>query len=136
MITKEQLLSYGREDLADLSQRLDANDVKELVSFLNEKADAMRYQALLLLEERCETHNDVYAYMDEFASKLDDSNSYQRNIGARMLSANAKWDAGAKFDAIVDKYLSLCDDEKPVTVRQCVQGLMKVALYRKGLQGK
>ena len=52
------------------------------------------------------------------------------SIGLMLIAANARWDDRGKFDAIVDLYLSFFDDEKPVTVRQCIQSLSKIVPYK------
>ncbi len=71
--------------------------------------------------------------MDVFLGRLNSTNSYQRSIGLMLMAENARWDEGNKFDKIIDLYLSFCDDEKPITVRQCIQSLLKVVPYKKHL---
>ncbi|MDS1028888.1 hypothetical protein RDV78_00040 [Bacillota bacterium LX-D] len=44
------------------------------------------------------------------------------------LAENVKWDEDGKFDKVIDLFLSFCDDQKPITVRQC-----KVNPYEKHL---
>ena len=58
---------------------------------------------------------------------MDNQNSYQRNIGLRLLSENVRWDKEDKFGKTLDRYLSHCVDEKFVTARQAIQGLVTVA---------
>lgn len=48
-----------------------------------------------------------------------------------LIAENTRWDDFGKFEEIADRYLSFCDDEKPVTVRQCIQGLTKIIPYKK-----
>jgi hypothetical protein len=62
--------------------------------------------------------------------KLGSPNSYQRSLGLMLAAANARWDEGGRLDEIFDGYLSLVDDEKPVTVRQCIQALCKIVPYK------
>jgi hypothetical protein len=61
--------------------------------------------------------------------KLNNDNSYQRSIGLMLIAENVRWDEQKKFNALADQYLALCDDEKPVTVRQCIQSLVKIVPF-------
>lgn len=133
MITVEKLLSYEKNELVEVAETLQANDINQLIKWLGEKNDKIRYNSFLLLQHRSETHNDVYRYLDVFLDKLSSSNSYQRSIGIMLTAENARWDEGNEFDKIIDLYLSFCDDEKPVTVRQCIQSLSKIVPYKKHL---
>lgn len=136
MITIEELLSYEKNDLAEVAKTLQANDIDQLIKWLNEKNDKIRYNSFLLLQHRSETHNDIYGYLDVFLDKLNSINSYQRSIGLMLIAENVRWDEGNKFDKIIDLYLSFCDDEKPITVRQCIQSLSKVIPYKEHLCAK
>ena len=71
----------------------------------------------------------MYHYWNLFLEKLQSPNSFHRNIGLRLIAENVRWDEEGKFDDVCDLYLSFCDDEKPVTVRQCIQSLCKVVPY-------
>jgi len=131
MITKETLQSYQKEDLAVLASNLSSENIARFVTWLSEKADELRYKTLLTLLARSESCPDVYPYWDSFVEKLHSSDSYQRNIGLKLIAENVRWDNQGKFDEICDLYLSLCEDEKPITARQCIQGLGKVVLFNK-----
>jgi hypothetical protein len=127
----ERLLDCEKENIADLSQTLKAEDISGLIEMLDEKDDNIRYKAFLLLQQRSMTHNDVYPYWKVLVGKLSSTNSYQRSIGLMLLAENVRWDVSDNYEDIVDLYLSFCDDEKPITVRQCVQSLSKVIKYKK-----
>ena len=68
-----------------------------------------------------------YPYFGEFAALLDHPKSLVRNRALNILAANAKWDTGNKFDAIMGEYLSHITDEKPITARQCIKALAQIA---------
>ena len=129
MITAEKIQTCEKENLGGLNQDLSKEDIELLVGWLSEKDDNFRYKCFLLLIERSEKYQDVYPFWDIFIQKLRDPNSYQRNIGLRMIANNVRWDEQGKFDGICDLYLSCCDDEKPVTVRQCIQGLCQIVPF-------
>jgi hypothetical protein len=136
MITVDKIVSLTKEEIPAASKSLSSDDIRQLVTWLEEKDDTLRYQSLLLLKNRSENLDDVYPYWDIFAAKLSNPNSYQRSIGLMLLAENAKWDTADKFDLLVDSFLTHCDDEKPVTVRQCIQSLIKVVPYKKHLAEK
>jgi hypothetical protein len=135
-MTTEKLLSIGKEDIKEESKKLNSEDIAGLVNLLNEKDDKVRYQALLLLLDRSDEFNDVYPYLDEFILKLKSSNSYQRSIGLMLIAENTKWDTENKIDSVIDDYLIHLKDEKPITIRQCIQALSKIVPYKMQLHDK
>lgn len=126
MILTEQLTNVGKEDLPALACGLGREDLAQLVEWLSEKDDKLRYQAFLLLEQRSLQTPDVYPFWGIFHQKLASSNSYQRSIGLMLLAANAKWDDDRLLDGMIGEYLLLLYDEKPITVRQCLQSLSRI----------
>lgn len=135
-MTIAQLMSYGKEELPDVAQNLTAEDIAQLVEWLAEKEGAIRYPSFLLLQFRTQRHPDVYPHWDVFVEKLDSANSYRRSIGLILMAENARWDDDGKLDAAIDRYLSFCDDAKPMVVRLCIQALCRIVPYEKHLCGK
>lgn len=129
MINDEKLLAMEKENLPAFSKTLSAADISQLVEWLAAKDDKLRYHSLLLLEHRSDEYNDVYPFWDIFQEKLKSDHSYQRSIGAMLIAANVKWDNDNKMAAAIGDYLKRLDDEKPITVRQCIQSLNKVIPY-------
>ncbi|MDP4094668.1 MAG: hypothetical protein Q8920_15090 [Bacillota bacterium] len=136
MITIEMLMSIESDAFQEASKNIDKNDLNQIVEWLSEKNDKIRYQSFLLLQNRSIFFDDVYPYWNTFYNKLKSENSYQRSIGLILIADNVKWDIDNKFDAIIDEYLLLLNDEKPITVRQCIQSLCKIAHYKNQLHYK
>lgn len=130
MITMESLAEINKDDPAGAADRLDHDDIRQLVEWLALKDDAIRYAAFLLLQSRSSRYDDVYPYWDVFKSKLTSDNSYQRSIGLMLIAENAGWDAENRLQDTLDGCLALLNDEKPITVRQCIQSLGKIASRR------
>jgi hypothetical protein len=130
MITIEHLLSIKKEDLGAFAPQLDGEDIRQLVDWLAEKDDQIRYASFLLLQHRSQTHPDVYPFWETFKQKLSSPNSYQRSLGLMLIAENVRWDHTGQFGDIVDLYLTFVDDEKPITVRQCIQSLSKIVPYK------
>ncbi len=53
-----------------------------------------------------------------------------------LLAENARWDSENRMDETLDDYLALLLDEKPITVRQCIQSLGEIARVKPDLHGK
>lgn len=136
MITIEKLLSIDKNDLQETSKSICRDDLSQLIEWLAQKDDKIRYQALLLLQYRSLYCDDVYLFWNTFYEKLKNNNSYQRSIGLMLIADNAKWDINNKLDGIIDEYLLLLNDEKPITIRQCIQALSKIIPYKKHLHHK
>ena len=114
------------ETAATYAATLEQADIPALVERLASAEDKIRYPAFLLLKERSAICADVYPFWDALDEKLTHENSYQRSIGAMLLSANAKHDAQGKLKQTLPRYLALLNDPKPITVRQCVQALPEI----------
>ncbi len=136
MITIEKLMAIDKSDLYEASKVIDKSDLPQLVEWLSEKDDKIRYQTFLLLQARSSCIDDVYPFWDIYRGKLKHENSYQRSIGLMLTAENVKWDKENRIDATIDEYLSLLNDEKPITVRQCIQSLSKIIPYKKQLHSK
>lgn len=136
MVTMEGILSIDKENLREAAGAISLEDIAQLVEWLALKDDAVRYRAFLLLENRSGCSADVYSYWEVFRAKLKSENSYQRSIGLMLLAANAGWDTEGKMDDSLGEYLTLLNDEKSITVRQCIQSLGRIAVCKPGLGGE
>lgn len=136
MVELESIMSIPKSDLQEVSKKLSKNDIPRLVEWLSFKDDNIRYQAFLLLQNRSVFFDDVYPFWDTFREKLSSDNSYQRSIGLMLIAGNVRWDAENKMEETVDEYLALLNDEKPVTIRQCIQSLGKIVAAKPGLYDK
>lgn len=53
-----------------------------------------------------------------------------------LMAENAEWDLDNRMDDSLDEYLEVLNDEKPVTIRQCIQSLGKIVPYKPDLNKK
>ncbi len=136
MLTQDEILTISKEEILKSSESLNSSDISQLVEWLSLKDDNVRYQAFLLLQSRSVFADDVYPYWDIFCSKLKSNNSYQRNIGLMLIAENVRWDSENKMESISDDYLELINDEKPITIRQCIQSLEKIIVFKPELKDK
>lgn len=122
--------------LQEEAKKLNKDDISRIVERLSLKDDNARYQAFLLLQNRSIFFDDVYPHWDIFRSKLKSDNSYQRSIGLMLIAENARWDTERRMENTIDEYLELLNDEKPITIRQCIQSLEKIVVYKPELNNK
>lgn len=133
MITIEKLKNLEKQEIAQEAAALTGDDIHFLVTLLSEKDDKIRYAALLLLQSRSAAFSDVYPYWEVFLQKLNSKNSSQRSIGLMLIAENARWDTENKMDNLLEAYFKLLRDEKPITVRQCIQALHRILPYKNNL---
>lgn len=110
------------------------DEVLNLVKYLLCNDNKVACNAMKALEITSDKDNSVYKYFDQFVEMLNSENSYMRNRACILISANAKWDTDNKIDEIIDDYLKLIEDPKPITSRQCLKGLINIAKYKADLQ--
>ncbi len=136
MVSIESIMSIDKSDMQEASKAVSKDDIPQLVDWLSLKDDNIRYQAFLLLQNRSVFFDDVYPYWNTFRDKLKSENSYQRSIGLMLIAENTKWDAENQMEDTIDDYLEPLNDDKPITIRQCIQSLGKVVPYKPGLKNK
>jgi len=132
MLTVEMLMDIDENDIPNAA--IEIEDLAQLIELLSEKDDKIRYRALQLLLNRSSSSKDVYVFWDTFAAGLKNANSYQRSIGLMLIAENAKWDTQNKLN--IDDYLALLYDDKPITIRQCIQALKKIIPYKENMRLK
>lgn len=130
MISIDSLRFIEKDAIPETAKSLTEDDIRQLVEWLSLKDDTIRYQAFQLLQKRSEFAEDVYLYWDIFRKKLKSDNSYQRSIGLMLIAENAKWDTEEKLEETIKEYIELLNDEKPITIRQCVQSIAKITPFK------
>jgi hypothetical protein len=135
MITLESLMAIDKEALQEAARDLSSDDIASLIEWLA-KDDDIRYRALLILQYRSVLCDDVYPYWSALRDKLKSDNSYQRSIGIMLIAENVRWDSENRIEGVIDEYLALLSDTKPITIRQCIQSLGRIASTKPALNGK
>jgi hypothetical protein len=109
-------------------------DISFEVSLLTDKQAKKGYAAAEALAEESRKSPAVYPYFDLFVPLLRHPSSFVRNRALLLIAENVRWDEKKKIDSVLDAYLSLTRDEKPVTVRTCLQNLPKIIAARPDLE--
>ncbi len=136
MIDEATLSCVTPENAAAFAAQLGEADISMLVARLDSQEDKIRYPAFLLLRARSAIYDDVYPFWDLFVEKLSHENSYQRSLGAMLLAANARHDKEGRMRSTLPHYLTLLNDSKPITVRQCAQALPEILRAQPELAGE
>ena len=106
-----------------------------MVGWLAVRDDELRYRAFLLLQSRSREFDDVYPYWEVFRAnytvRTPTSAAWRHADGRKRAVGTPK----AKRRRLWTPVLAL-RDEKPITVRQCVQALGKIAAAKPELGGK
>jgi hypothetical protein len=108
--------------------------IEKLIQQTESKNDAIRFNAfkglLEITDDKVNWLNDVF---DNLNNRLKSDNSYQRSIGMMLLCNLAKSDDDNRLRTALPDILSLLNDEKFITRRQCIQNIWKVAVSKNDL---
>lgn len=110
--------------------------IGQVVEQLFAKEGKKGCQALRILEAKSKESDEVYPYFDRFVTLMHDPNSYRRTRGLVLIAANAKWDTEHKVEEILDHYLVHIMDEKPITARQCIKAIPRIAKAKPDVKEK
>jgi hypothetical protein len=112
-------------------------EIQTWVNQLDLKEDAVRYEAFTRLLDLTENKVDwVYEVWNMLVAKLSDTNSYQRNIGVKLLCNLSQSDSEGQLASSLDSLLKCSHDEKFITSRQALQSLWKPAYFEPQLREK
>lgn len=110
--------------------------MKEKINNLYNKDNNNAYKTLLELEIITTESNELYYYFDELLSMLNNDKTFIRVRGFRLICSLAKWDTDNKINKNIDKILNELDDEKGTSVRQCLQKINLILMYKPELEEK
>ena len=97
---------------------------------LKDKDDKAAYEYSKILRAES-AESDKYLHMiPEFAGMLDDKSSYVRTRAFLLICNQARWAKDGQLAEFFGRMSALLYDSKPIVVRQCLQALHEVALYR------
>jgi len=104
--------------------------MKEKVENLYNEDNNSAYKTLLELETITTESNDLYNYFDEFLKMLNNDKTFIRVRGFRLICCLAKWDNENKINNNIDVILKEFEDEKGTSVRQCLEKLNLILMYK------
>ena len=110
--------------------------MKEKINNLYNKDNNIAYKTLLELEIITTESNELYYHFDELLSMLNNDKTFIRVRGFRLICSLAKWDTDSKINENIDNILNELDDEKGTSVRQCLQKINLILMYKPELEKK
>ena len=109
---------------------------KSIIELITDKDDNEAYKNAKLIAAESEKSKKYYKYVDEFVELLNNSNSYIRTRAFILICCQAKWDKEEKINSSLSKMFKLFNDEKPTVVRQCLNAIKEVVIYKPELSSK
>ena len=110
--------------------------MKDKINNLYNKDDNISYNTLLELELITSQSNELYEYFDELLNMLNNEKSFVRVRGFRLICALAKWDVDNKINNNIEIILEELDDEKGTAIRQCLDKIKLILIYKPELSEK
>lgn len=110
--------------------------MKEKIKMLYKKDDKVAYENLLELENEVTESNELYNYFDDLVSMLKNENTFARVRAFRLICALARWDYDNKINSNIDLILNELDDDTSTSVRQCLDKLNLILIYKPELSNK
>ncbi len=104
--------------------------MKEKIENLFNEDNNSAYKTLLELETITTESNELYNYFNEFLEMLNNEKTFIRVRGFRLICSLAKWDNENRINKNIDIILSELEDEKGVSVRQCLEKLNLILMYK------
>lgn len=104
--------------------------MKGKIENLYNEDNNIAYKTLLELETMTTESNDLYNYFNEFLKMLSNEKTFIRVRGFRLICSLAKWDNENKINKNIDIILSELEDEKGTSVRQCLEKLNLILMYK------
>lgn len=88
------------------------------------------YKTLLELETITTESNELYNYFNDLLDMLNSEKTFIRVRGFRLICYLAKWDNENKINKNIDVILKELDDDKGTSVRQCLEKLNLILMYK------
>ena len=104
--------------------------MKEKIKNLYNEDNNSAYKTLLELETITTESNELYDYFNEFLKMLNNEKTFIRVRGFRLICSLAKWDNENKINKNIDIILKELEDEKGTSVRQCLEKLNLILMYK------
>lgn len=108
--------------------------MKDIIMELQNKDNQKAYALFKEINAKSTNSDEFYSYFDNFIGLLTHKSSYVRTRGFCLACAQAKWDKYDKIKSNLETMLKMLHDDKPIVVRQCLNALHSVVLYKYDLR--
>lgn len=110
--------------------------MEEILRKLKDKNDKAAYEFAKQISAESSVSDKYLGSIPSFAEMLQDKSSYVRTRAFILICNQAQWANDGQVEAVFGKMLPLLNDPKPTVVRQCLNALREVVLFRPELSGK
>lgn len=94
------------------------------------------YSVLIELEKISEVSNILYPYINVFMDMVQSKNYYVKVRGFRLFCMQSRWDDKHFIDKNIDFVLDILNEERPTIIRQALEYLKEIAIYKGELKEK
>lgn len=94
------------------------------------------YSILIELEKTSEVSDILYPYINKFVDMMQRKNYYVKIRGFRLFCMQSRWDDNRFIDKNIDLALNILNDERPTIIRQALEYLREIAIYKGELKAK
>lgn len=94
------------------------------------------YSVLIELEKTSEVSNILYPYINVFMDMVQSKNYYVKVRGFRLFCMQSRWDDKHFIDKNIDFVLDILNEERPTIIRQALEYLKEIAIYKGELKEK
>lgn len=105
-------------------------DKKEIIQKLIDKDDKQAYEYAKQIGIESAKTNKYVDMIPDFASMLQDKSSFVRTRFFILICNQARWANNKQIEDVYDQMKTLLNDPKPTVVRQCLNALHEVVLFR------
>ncbi len=109
---------------------------EEIVNILYGKETWDVYKEFKKIEESIDNSDELYKFFNEFKTMILNDKSAIRVRGFRIICKLSKYDKDNKIDECIDTLLNVFDDELPTAIRQCLNAVNTLILYKPILKNK
>lgn len=107
------------------------------IDILNNCKDVNKaYSVLIELEKTSEVSNILYPYINVFMDMVQSKNYYVKVRGFRLFCMQSRWDDNRFIDKNIDFVLDILNEERPTIIRQALEYLREIAIYKGELKEK
>lgn len=138
---KNQLLDKIKDKNVDVKyyakQTIQDENLRNFIveQLLNNKEIMVYYHCYYIVSLASELEPEFfYPYWHDFATLINNENSYHRTIGLTIIANLVMCDRDCLIDTLIHDYLAHIDDEKFMTGQCCVKNLTKIVNNRKELK--
>ena len=103
---------------------------KEIIQRLIDKDDKQAYEYAKKIGIESAKSNKYLDMIPDFASMLQDKSSFVRTRFFILICNQARWANDGQIENVYEQMEPLLNDSKPTVVRQCLNALHEIALFR------